>query len=68
MFISRLKKDEDFDYIIRPERGLWLQVVKGHIETAGNTLKSGDALSTLDEPLIKIKAIEDSEIILFDLA
>lgn len=68
MFISRLKKDEEFDYVIRPERGVWLHVVKGHIETGGNTLKTGDALSTLDEPLIKFKALLDSEVIIFDLA
>lgn len=68
MFISRLKKDEEFDYLIRPERGVWLQVVKGHIKIEGNTLKTGDALSTLNEPLIKFKALLDSEVIIFDLA
>lgn len=68
MYISRLKKGEDLDYQTTPGRGLWIQVVKGHLQIADKEIAAGDALSTEDETSLQFKALEDSEIIIFDLA
>ena len=49
-------------------RGLWLQVITGQISINDNTLRPGDALSTEHDGSIEIKAEENAEALLFDLA
>lgn len=68
LYISRLKKDDDLNYKIRPNRGVWLQMVKGKVIVNGKELFVGDALSFEREDLLTIKALEQSELMLFDLA
>lgn len=67
VYISRLKSGEELDFNIRPDRGVWLQVVKGNGEINGIQLKAGDAISSQDELSLKFMASEESEVILFDL-
>ena len=45
----------------------WLQVAKGSVELNGKALKQGDGAATDDQKLI-IRASEESEVLLFDLA
>ncbi|MEI7973099.1 MAG: pirin family protein [Bdellovibrio sp.] len=68
MYLSRLKPDEVLEYFIRPNRGLWVQVVKGSLETHGIKFLAGDALSAENESTLCFRAHEPSEFILFDLA
>lgn len=68
MYISRLKTGDDLEFKVRESRGVWIQVVKGNLTINEKSLTIGDALSFQDEETLKIKANEDSEIILFDLA
>ncbi len=68
LYISRLKSGEDLEFKLREGRGVWLQMVKGRISVNGETLETGDALSFSDEELLKIKALDGSEFLLFDLA
>lgn len=68
MYISRLKKDEDFEFKLRANRGAWLQVVQGKMNVNGQDISSGDAVSFENAELLKIKAKDKTEIILFDLA
>lgn len=68
MFISRLKDGDTLDYKIRTRRGVWLQLIKGQIEANGKELFAGDALSFEIEDALQIKAHDNSEFILFDLA
>lgn len=49
-------------------RHAWLQVVKGAVTLNGNTLNAGDGAAVSNEELLTIKAEEESEILLFDLA
>jgi len=49
-------------------RGLWLQVISGQISTNDYTLSPGDALSTEHDGSIEIKAEQNAEALLFDLA
>jgi redox-sensitive bicupin YhaK (pirin superfamily) len=49
-------------------RFAWVQNVKGSIDLNGETLKQGDGAAISDEPQLTIKATENSELLLFDLA
>jgi quercetin 2,3-dioxygenase len=67
LYISRLKAGEDLEFKVRAGRGTWIQVTRGEISINGNTLTTGDALSTNDEGLLRMKSTADTEIMLFDL-
>lgn len=49
-------------------RKAWLQVAKGEVKLAGETLKAGDAAAITDQDLIAVRSKEPSELLLFDLA
>jgi hypothetical protein len=49
-------------------RHAWIQVIKGAIEVNGTRLDAGDGASSSDETLLELRALEDSEFLLFDLA
>jgi redox-sensitive bicupin YhaK (pirin superfamily) len=68
MFLSRLQPDEVLEYSLRPNRGVWIQIVKGTVQVNNSTLRAGDALSAENESNLYIHADELSEFILFDLA
>ena len=68
IYISRLKALETVDFKIRPQRGVWLQVVKGNLSVNGTDLNTGDAVAVDEEALLTMKAKDQSEFILFDLA
>ncbi len=68
MYISRLSKGDDFEFQLRPGRGAWLQIVRGSLNVNGEEVSTGDAVSFENGELLKIKAGDKSEFILFDLA
>lgn len=68
MYISRLKKDDQLEFGVRANRGVWVQVVKGQIELNGQRLKTGDAACSETAQELKFSASEDAELILFDIA
>jgi redox-sensitive bicupin YhaK (pirin superfamily) len=68
MYISRLKAGEHFEFKLNPERGAWIQAVKGSLEINGQKIVAGDGLSFEDEESLQVRAIEPSELLLFDLA
>ncbi|HEX3756901.1 MAG TPA: pirin family protein [Rhizomicrobium sp.] len=53
---------------LAPGRRAWLQVAKGEVRLAGETLKAGDAAAVADQPQIALRSREPSEVLLFDLA
>lgn len=67
MYISRLNAGDELEFKIRPRRGVWVQVVKGQLNVNGKDISIGDALSFELEELLKIKASDKSEFILFDM-
>ncbi|MBP9680742.1 MAG: pirin family protein [Bacteriovorax sp.] len=68
MYISRLKKMDTIHFSVRPNRGAWIQLIKGSININNQNLVAGDAASTMDAQELSIFANEESEFILFDLA
>jgi redox-sensitive bicupin YhaK (pirin superfamily) len=51
-----------------PGRYGWLQVARGAIRVNGEDLHAGDGVAISDEGTVRIESLEDSEILLFDLA
>jgi redox-sensitive bicupin YhaK (pirin superfamily) len=68
LYISRLESGDGLEYSLRSQRGLWLQVVSGDISVNDHQLSTGDALSAEGVDLLKFKASQKSEFLLFDLA
>lgn len=62
-----LKPQQQAAYQIQAGRRVWVQVVRGHVEINGQPAGASDALAIWDEDAFTVHAMEDSEIMLFDL-
>ena len=67
LFASLLSPGQQVEHQLSEGRFGWLQIAKGAVELNGKPLRQGDGAATDDHKLI-IKGLEDSEILLFDLA
>jgi redox-sensitive bicupin YhaK (pirin superfamily) len=56
-----------FSYELNPERRYYLYVVRGELTINGLPLVEGDGLSFIEENVLEIDPLNESEIILFDL-
>jgi len=63
----QLKAGETINHDLAENRGAWLQLIKGSVNVAGETLLAGDAISTEDAGEITISALSEVEALLFDL-
>lgn len=68
IYLSRLNEGQELKIKVRPNRGVWIQMIKGSIDVNGIELKSSDGASTTNESELTIMAKQKSEWILFDLA
>jgi hypothetical protein len=68
VYNTLLKGGETVEHWLELGRHAWLQVVKGAVELNGNKLSAGDGASVSEESALTISAVDDSEVILFDLA
>jgi redox-sensitive bicupin YhaK (pirin superfamily) len=64
---SLLEKNKTLKYAMGHKRGAFLQIAKGEIEVNKNVYSAGDALMIEEIQTIEIKALENAEILLFDL-
>jgi redox-sensitive bicupin YhaK (pirin superfamily) len=67
LYASVLEKGKELEFNLREGRGVWLQLADGEIEVNGRKISSGDGLVIEEESLIKIKATQETEFLLFDL-
>jgi len=67
LYASLVSPGQQLEHDVASGRFGWLQVAKGSVELNGKPLKQGDGAATDSQKLI-IKATEDSEVLLFDLA
>ncbi|MEN0058617.1 MAG: pirin family protein [Bdellovibrio sp.] len=67
LYVSVLEKDHELKYTPRVGRGVWIQLAEGRLEVNGTTLESGDALAVEGETELKLKALQETEFLLFDL-
>jgi len=66
--ISRLANGKELTYSLKAGRRAWLQVARGKATVKGTTLEAGDGAAITDESMLAVRALEDAEILLFDLA
>jgi len=68
LFVTLLAPGEEVTQSLAPKRYAWLQIAKGEVELNGQKLQQGDGVAISDEKKLTVKAIEDAEVLLFDLA
>ena len=67
IWAARLDVDVEAIHPLAPGRRAWLQVAKGEVKIADETLKAGDAAAITDLEQIVLCADKASEVLLFDL-
>ena len=68
LYVARFAADADLTHQFRPGRIGWLQVARGSVELDGQSLEQGDGAAIEGLSSIKIEALEDAEVLLFDMA
>ena len=68
VYDALLGAGDEVTHNLAPGRHAWLQVVKGAVSLNGDRLAAGDGAAVTGEVSLEIRAEEDSEILLFDLA
>jgi quercetin 2,3-dioxygenase len=66
--LGELSAGAQVEHDLAPGRHAWLQVIRGVATVSGQQLSTGDAIALSDEPGLEIRAEEDVEVMLFDLA
>lgn len=67
LFASKLGERNALDYALKENRSAYLQVASGSVEIDVKQLTAGDAVMFDSAQTIQIKAVDNSEILLFDL-
>ena len=67
-YATLLSPGDELVHPVEATRFVWVQTAKGSVELNGQTLKQGDGAAISGEHQLTIKAGEESELLLFDLA
>lgn len=67
LYLARPKANAEITYDFAAGRAGFLQVMRGQIELNGDVLKQGDGAQIEDVDTISVRALADSEVMLFDL-
>jgi redox-sensitive bicupin YhaK (pirin superfamily) len=65
---ARLLPGQQATYRLKPGRHAWLQVALGKALLNGAALAEGDGAAMSDEEIVEVAAVEEAELLLFDLA
>lgn len=65
---ATLEAGRDTEYRVAAGRRAYLVPASGRIEVNGITVKAGDGLAIFDEELLRISALENSEVVMVDVA
>ncbi|MEC4892036.1 MAG: pirin family protein [Oscillatoria sp. PMC 1051.18] len=68
IYASLLAAGEQIEYQLSPNRHAWLQVVKGELNLNDVTVAAGDGVAVSDTDKLTLRANQDAELLLFDLA
>ena len=66
--VTRLAPGETRDYVLRGGRSAWVQMARGEVQVNGKALRAGDGAALSHEPGVRLSAVRDAEVLLFDLA
>jgi quercetin 2,3-dioxygenase len=67
LYAARLATGAGARHPFRPGRHGWLQIARGAVDLEGQRLAAGDGAAISDEAAVALRAVEDSEVLLFDL-
>ncbi len=67
LFVSKLQAGKQVEFAPKSRRGVWLQIAKGELTVNGNALREGDGAAIVNEANLELLALQDSELLLFDL-
>jgi quercetin 2,3-dioxygenase len=67
LYLASLPKAGCLDYSLEPGRKAWLQVARGAVTLNSKPLNAGDGAAITNEENLDVSAIDDAEILLFDL-
>jgi redox-sensitive bicupin YhaK (pirin superfamily) len=68
IYLASLEAGEDVTHELRLWRHAWLQVLRGGVTLNGQALSAGDGASISEETTLAVRAVDGSEVMLFDLA
>ncbi|HSE13765.1 MAG TPA: pirin family protein [Rudaea sp.] len=68
LYVARPAADAQLSHQFKPGRVGWMQVARGSIEINGQALEQGDGAAIDDLAQLRIEALEDAELLLFDMA
>lgn len=68
LWAAVLEPDRVVEHPLAPGRHAWIQAASGAMEVNGTELEAGDGAALSDEPAVRITALRQAEILLFDLA
>ena len=68
LFSALIEPGRQLEYTVRPDRHLWIQMIKGRLSVNGTDLTAGDGAALSDEQNVTLLAAENSEFLIFDLA
>ena len=68
LFASIISAGEEVEHAMDQQRYAWIQVARGTIDVNGERGNQGDGLVAIGESNLRIRAEQDAEVLLFDLA
>ncbi len=68
LFGATLDGGQEVSHTLAKGRHAWLQLIRGQVRLNGTALGAGDGAAVSDESALKIRADEEAEFLLFDLA
>ncbi len=68
LYVGRLGTGDHARLELAPGRHAWVQVARGSVTLGEESLGAGDGAALSDEPAVDLKALEDAEVLVFDLA
>jgi len=68
IYLATLDADSEMSYALAEGRHAWLQVLRGSAMLNGDELKTSDGAAISEETDLTIMAVDDAEVMLFDLA
>ena len=68
VFVSRLNEGASVEQELGRERGAYLYVIEGDVDTNDEQMQTGDAAQITDESSVRVSANDVSELILVDVA
>jgi quercetin 2,3-dioxygenase len=68
VFVSKLNPGVELKHELGASRGVYLYVIEGDADVAGETMTTGDAARIWDEPAVPVSANDTTELILVDVS